>query len=49
MATDYICGQGNEDKTYMTRDPVLVCLFFDQVEPPVKVVFAPEVDKFEVF
>ena len=44
---EYICGQGDEDKTYATWDTALLCLFFDNMVPPQKVVFTPQVDKFE--
>lgn len=46
---DYVCGQGDEDRTYATWDTALVCLFFDSLSPPLKVVYTPQVDKFEVF
>ena len=44
---EYICGQGDENKTYATWDSALLCLFFDDMDPPQKVVFTPQVDKFE--
>ena len=43
----YQCGIVNT--TYTTSDRVVLCLFFDQMEPePQKVVFSPRVDAFEV-
>ena len=35
------------DTTYATEDAALLCLFFDNLDPPQKVVFNPIVDKFE--
>jgi len=45
--TNYVCGQNNADKTYLTDEPALICLFFDQMVPVQKVVFTPQVDRFE--
>ena len=42
---DYSCGVVNT--TYTNSDRVVLCLFFDQSDPPVKVVFSPRVDAFE--
>jgi hypothetical protein len=44
--TKYVCG--DELTTYATWDPAIVCLVFDKMDPPMKVVFTPHVDKFEV-
>ena len=41
----YECGVVNT--TYTTHNRVVLCLFFDQMDPVQKVVFAPKVDSFE--
>ena len=45
-AVEYVCGEAAS--TYTTLDSAILCLFFDQMEPPMKVVFSTTVDKFEV-
>ena len=45
VAGQYTCGP--EDTTYETEETALLCLVFDQMDPPQKVVFSPKVDKFE--
>lgn len=31
---EYVCGQNNADKTYATEETAILCLFFDQLDPP---------------
>ena len=46
LQEQYSCGVANS--TYSFSDRVVLCLFFDQMDPPQKVVFSPRVDSFEV-
>ena len=43
----YECGQGLEAQTYATEDLLTLCLFFDNMTPPQKVVYSVKVDSFE--
>lgn len=36
---DYVCGQQDAEVTYATREPALLCLFFDDMVKPQKVIF----------
>jgi hypothetical protein len=45
--SSYVCGESSAN-SYARHDPGLVCIIFDFMDPVMKVVFEPRVDKFDV-